>query len=194
MRNFAALALIAILTAAPAVSDDRSGVFLGISGGQADVKETIEGLDLDQFDVDVQVDDISPAWGASGGYQFNRFFGARFGFVDFQTFDDLLDVGDIEDAPDIDIDLEGWMMGVDAYLPLSRWMSLAARAGYMDWQSRLKVGDLGLEESDSGTDPFFGGGMEMNVGDNVGLDLSYTRFDVDGSNVDYASVGVRLRF
>jgi len=194
LRYFALLAVIASLAAVPAAADDHSGVFLGVSGGKADLKETLDHLELDRLGIDVQFDDASPAWSATGGYRVNEHFGARFGYVDFQTFDELLDAGGIENMPDVELDLDGWMVGVDAYLPVGKQVSLAAHAGYMDWQSNLKIGDLGLEETDGGTDPFFGGGLEMNFGSHVGVDLSYTRFDVDGSDVDYAAVGVRVRF
>lgn len=194
MRKFAPLAAIACLVAAPAAADDHSGVFLSVSGGKADLSETVDKLGLDGLGIDVQFDDKSPAWSASGGYQLNRYFGAHVGYVDFQTFDDLLDVGGLAGTTDIELDLEGWQAGFDAWLPVTDWVSLAAHAGYMDWRSNLKIGDLGLEEKDSGTDPFFGGGMEFHFGSHVGMDVSYTRFDVDGSDVDYAALGVRVRF
>jgi OOP family OmpA-OmpF porin len=79
-------------------------------------------------------------------------------------------------------------------MPLASWDSLGARAGYMDWKSRLRIGDYGLQSSDSGTDPFFGGGLEVNFGPSFSIEASYTRFDVDGSDVDSASLGVRLGF
>jgi OOP family OmpA-OmpF porin len=194
LRYFALLAVIASLAANPVAADDRTGVFLGVSGGAADLRDTLDSLDLGRLGIDVQYDDDSPAWSASGGYQLNRYFGARFGYVEFQTFDDRVDAAGMDNMPDVQLDLDGWQIGVDAYLPVAAWVSLAAHAGYMDWQSNLKVGDYGLEETGSGTDPFFGGGMELNLGDHVGMDLSYTRFDSDGSDVDYAAVGVRVRF
>ncbi len=194
MRYFVLLAVIATLAAVPAAADERSGVFLGVSGGKSNVKETLDNLDLDRLGIDVEFDDDSPAWSASGGYQLNKYFGARFGYVDFQSFDELLDSGGMDNMPDVELDLEGWQVGIDAYLPVSDRVSLAARAGYMDWQSNLKIGDLGLEENDSGTDPFFGAGMELHFGSHVGMDFSYTRFDVEGSDVDYAALGVRVSF
>lgn len=194
MRYCAAWAAFACLAAVPAAADDHSGVFLSLSGGKADLSETVDKLGLDQLGVDIQLDADSPAWSASGGYQFNRYFGARVGYVDFQTFDDLLDDGGLVGTADVELDLEGWQAGLDAWVPVADWISLAAHAGYMDWRSNLKVGDFGLEEKDSGADPFFGGGMELHFGSHIGMDVSYTRFDVDGSDVDYAALGARIRF
>jgi len=195
LRYLALWAVIASLAAVPAVADDRSGVFLGVSGGSTHLKEKLDRLDLESLGVDIRFDDNSPAWSAEGGYQLNRYFGARIGYVDLQTFDDQLDSGGMDSPmPDVDMDLAGWLAGVDAWFPVADWVSLGARAGYMDWQSNLKVGDFGLEENDSGTDPYFGGGLEMHLGDHVGMDVSYMRFDVDGSNADYTSLGVRVRF
>jgi OOP family OmpA-OmpF porin len=193
MRNFAPWAAIACLAAVPAAADDQSGVYLSLAGGKADLSETVDKLGLDGLGIDVQFDDDSPAWSASGGYQVNRYFGARVGYVDFQTFDDFLDAGPAG-MPDVELDLEGWQVGLDAWVPVADWASLSVHAGYMDWRSNIKIGDLGLEEKDSGTDPFFGGGMELHLGDHVGMNVSYTRFDVDGSDVDYAALGVRIRF
>jgi len=194
MRIFAAWAVIACLAAVPAAADDHTGVFLSVSGGKADLREKVERLNLDQLGIDIQLDGDSPAWSASGGYQFNRYFGARVGYVDFQTFDEFLDAGNTVDMPNVELDLEGWQVGFDAWVPVADWVSLAAHAGYMDWRSNLKVGDFGLEERNSGTDPFFGGGLELHFGSHVGMDVSYTRFDVDGSDVDYVALGARIRF
>lgn len=194
MRIFAAWAVIACLAAVPAAADDHTGVFLSVSGGKADLREKVDRLNLDQLGIDIQLDGDSPAWSASGGYQLNRYFGAHVGYVDFQTFDEILDAGGTVDMPDVELDLEGWQAGIDAWVPVADWVSLAAHAGYMDWRSNLKVGDFGLEERDSGTDPFFGGGLELHFGNHVGMDVSYTRFDVDGSDVDYAALGARIRF
>lgn len=194
MRHLALWVVIASLAAAPAAADERSGVFLGVSGGKASLKKTLDRLDLDRLGIDIQFDEASPAWSASGGYQLNRYFGARFGYVDFQTFDDLIQVDGDVPMPDVEVDLEGWQLGFDAWFPVAKWASVAARAGYMDWRSNLKVGDLGLEENDSDVDPFFGGGLELHLGDHVGMDFSYTRFDVDGSDADYAALGFRVTF
>lgn len=194
MRIFAAWAVIACLAAVPAAADDHTGVFLSVSGGKADLREKVDRLNLDQLGIDIQLDGDSPAWSASGGYQLNRYFGAHVGYVDFQTFDEILDAGGTVDMPDVELDLDGWQVGFDAWVPVADWVSLAAHAGYMDWRSNLKVGDFGLEERDSGTDPFFGGGLELHFGSHVGMDVSYTRFDVDGSDVDYAALGARIRF
>jgi len=194
MRIFAAWAVIACLAAVPAAADDHTGVFLSVSGGKADLREKVDRLNLDQLGIDIQLDGDSPAWSVSGGYQLNRYFGARVGYVDFQTFDEILDAGGTVAMPDVELDLEGWQVGLDAWMPVTDWVSLAAHAGYMDWRSNLKVGEFGLEEKDSGTDPFFGGGLELHLGSHVGMDVSYTRFDVDGSDVDYAALGVRIRF
>lgn len=194
MRAKAVTMMTALLAAAPVAADDGTGVFIGVSGGRADVNETLASLDLSGIGVDVQVDDDSPAWSAFGGYQLNRYFGVRGGYQDFQTFDDLLEVASIGDVPDIDVDLEGWMIGLDAYLPLGEWVSLAGHAGYIDWESKVEIGDLDVRSSESGTDPFIGGGVEVNLGAHFGVEASYTRFDVDGSDVDYAALGVRFRF
>jgi OOP family OmpA-OmpF porin len=194
MRSFAILAVLASLTSAPAWADDESGVFVGVSGGRADLNETLEGLDLGSLGVELEIEDLSPAWSAFGGYRLNRNVGFRAGYVDFQTFDDLLEVSSFADVPDIQFDLEGWMVGVDAYLPLGRRVSLAGRAGYMDWQSRVKVGEYDFRSAESGTEPFFGGGIEVNLGRHFGLETSYTRFDVNGSDVDYASVALHIGF
>lgn len=194
MRTFAVLAVAASLSATPALADDTSGIFVGMSGGRADTDHTLESLDLGNLGVDLDLESSSPAWGAFGGYRLNRHFGLRGGYMDFQTFDDLLDLAPVGDVPKIELDLEGWMLGVDAYMPLASWASLGARAGYMDWRSRLRIGDYGLQSSDSGTDAFFGGGLEVNFGPSFSVEANYTRFDVDGSDVDSASLGVRLGF
>lgn len=194
MRLFAALVFVSAAFITPAHAEDRSGFFLGAAGGAADLNETLGEIDLGDLDVQVEVDDVAPAWSAFAGYQLNRHFGFRGGYVDFQTFDDILDEADIENLPDLDLDLEGWMLGADAYLPLGRWVSLTGRAGFMSWESKIDFGLPGIEDSDSGTDPFYGAGLEFNLGRHVGMEASYTRFDVDGNDVDFAAAALRIRF
>lgn len=194
MRAKVMIVAAALLAAAPAAAEENTGVFVGVSGGRADVNETLASVDLSGFGVDIEVDDDSPAWSAFGGYRLNRYFGMRAGYLDFQTFDDIVEVASIGDVPDLDLDLEGWMIGADAYLPVTGWLSLAARAGYMDWESKVEIGDFEVRSTESGTDPFLGGGVEVNLGRHFGLEASYTRFDVDGSDVDFAALGLQIRF
>ena len=194
MRLVAATMLVVAVFAGPADAEDRSGFFIGTAGGAADLNDTLGELDLGDLDVQVKVDEVAPAWSAFGGYQFNRHFGFRGGYVDFQTFDDILDETDVQDLPDLDLDLEGWMVGADAYMPVGRWVSLTGRAGFMSWESKIDFGLPGVEDSDSGTDPFYGAGLEFNLGRRVGMEASYTRFDVDGSDVDFAAAAFRIRF
>ncbi len=194
MRLIAVTTLVCAMFTGAAQAEDRAGFFMGAAGGAADLNETLGEIDLGGLDIQVEVDDVAPAWSAFAGYQLNRHFGFRGGYVDFQTFDDILDESDIEDLPDLDLDLEGWMIGADGYLPLGRWVSLIGKAGFMSWESKIDFGLPGVEDSDSGTDPFYGAGLELNLGRRVGMEASYTRFDVDGNDVDFAAAALRIRF
>ncbi|UCC13338.1 MAG: hypothetical protein JSW21_07965, partial [Gammaproteobacteria bacterium] len=103
MRILPLFCITIALAAGDALADERSGFFLGLAGGAADLDEELEDLDLDSLGIDVEVRDTSPAWSAYAGYQFNRFLGVRGGYVDFETFDDVIEVESIGDVPDIDI-------------------------------------------------------------------------------------------
>lgn len=194
MRTIAMLAIVSGLAAVPAAADEQSGIFVGVSGGRADISETLDHLDLGELGVGLQIEDSSPTWSAFGGYRMNSYLGVRGGYVDFQTFDDLLELAPVGDVPDVDLDLEGWMISLDANLPLGNWLSVTGRAGYMDWESRLAIDDFDFQEADSGTDPFLGGGAELHLGPHVGVEASYTRFDLNGSDVDYTALGLRVIF
>lgn len=194
MRLFAVTTLVLAMFSGTAQAEESTGFFFGAAGGAADLNETLGEVDLGGLDVEVEVDDVAPAWSAFAGYQLNRHFGFRGGYVDFQTFDDILENSDIEDLPDLDLDLEGWMLGADGYLPMGRWVSLTGRAGFMSWESKIDFGLPGVEDSDSGTDPFYGAGLELHLGRRVGMEASYTRFDVDGKDVDFAAAALRIRF
>ena len=194
MRILPLFCMTIALTAGDALADERSGFFLGLAGGAADLDEELEDLDLSSLGIDVEVSDTSPAWSAFAGYQANQYFGIRGGYTDFETFDDVVEVESIGDVPDLDIDLEGWTLGVDGHLPMGRWVSLTGRAGYIAWEAKAELGLIQLEDSANGTDPFFGGGVEFNFGDSFGLEATHTRFKIDGNDVDMTAGGVRLRF
>lgn len=194
MRILPLFCMTIALSAGDALADERSGFFLGLAGGAADLDEELEDLDLASLGIDVEVSDTAPAWSAFAGYQFNRYLGVRGGYVDFETFDDIIEVESIGDVPDIDIDLEGWMVGVDGHLPMGRWISLTGRAGYIAWESQAKLGLVQLEDSKTGSDPFYGGGLELSLGKSFGIEATHTRFAIDGNDVDMSALGVRVRF
>ena len=192
MARITILILTLFLISSTAAAD--GGFFIGVSAGKADLDETFGTIELPSDDVEITLDDEEPAWGVFAGYQFSRYVGLRIGYVDFATFDDVLDLAGVGDIPGVDFDLDGWTAGVDGYLPVTDWLSLVGHLGAITWDAEVQIALLSIGVVDEGTDVYYGAGLEFTPVDFLGIEGSYTRYEINDSDIDYLSLGVRFKF
>lgn len=185
--------LLTVLLAGSPPAAFAGGPFVGASVGNADIDEALGNIGPPDDRIEINLDDDSPGWSAFAGYELGRYVGIRAGYIDFSTFDDILDFG-IPGASIIDVDLDGWTLGVDGYLPVWNWFRLTAHVGVIQWDAKVQIDFTAIDRSEDGSDVYYGAGIEFDLANVVTLGSSYTRYEISDTDVDYAAAHFRLRF
>lgn len=129
------------------------------------------GAEVGQSDAGDE-DDIG--WKILGGYQFNRNFAAEvaYGF--------LFDKNDVEVTA-----LEVVAVGM---WPIANQFSLLAKLGLANWEVDSRFG------SEDGTDITWAIGGQFDLSRNLGLRVTWQRYETDPDEVDFLNVGVVWKF
>lgn len=174
MKRATALALaLAATTLSPmALAGSDSGLYAGGSFGTSEISE----------------DDFDDATGYKifGGYNFGMVpfvnLAAELSYLDFGSFD--AEVGSTTvDATALALSV---LVGFD-FGPVG----VFGKAGYFSWDAEVDS-DQG-NTSDDGTDPAYGIGAKFQLGP-FSLRAEYEVFDLDGTDIDFYSVGAAYTF
>ena len=78
---------------------------------------------------------------------------------------------------------------------ISDGVMLYGKLGVHNWDAKLSITSTTVSASadDSGTDVFFGGGIQVSL-ENLNGRIGFTKFDLDGDYVDSFNVGVSYSF
>ncbi len=115
----------------------------------------------------------------SGGYQFNRNFGAEVGYV--TLFDKSIFGSNVE--------VDGFELLAVGKMPLANNFSVYGKLGFLMWDA--KASGIG---SDDGTDLTYGIGLQYDLSRNFGVRGQWQRYDVDDADADMLSIGLMYRF
>lgn len=118
-----------------------------------------------------------------GGYQWHPNWGVEVAYSDFGT---------INYADLASLKADTFSAVVVGTLPFTERFSGYAKAGFHTWDADARV--LDVRESDDGTDPTYGVGLQYRFTDNVALRGEYSRFEMDDVDVDLAQLQVRFDF
>lgn len=192
-------AAVLALVSAPAMAVDDGGFYAGVGAGEFGVSfsDSTTGLDFDEGDTGIRI---------FGGWQLNSIFGIEAGYADGGTASETL--GDITVnliEADIDIDVSGLDLYFTGTLPMGDMFYAYGKLGGVFWDADAKLtireddGEGGVitttdSASDSGQDFAYGAGLGMNIGDNVGLQVEYVKFDVSDGDADFLSANFVWRF
>ena len=178
-RSVVLTALIALL-ALPAVAADN-GFYLGASAGQS-------GIEISDID-DMDFSGGDTAYKLFVGYRILTFFAVEGSYVDFGSADDNLggDLGTVEaDASGFD----AFAMGM---LPLGI-ADIFVKAGVIAWDAEIAARSIDASESDSGTDPAYGIGVQFRIR-SFAIRGEVEYFDIEGAEYVYMySVGGSYTF
>ena len=182
-NSIALTALIALL-ALPAAAADN-GFYLGASVGQMGIK--IEDVDLE--DIDFSGDDT--AFKVFAGFRFITFLGVEGSYVDLGAPSEFLEGLDAT----IETDITGYDGFVVGYLPLGI-ADIFAKAGVIAWDASIsgQIGDQTERESDDGTDPAYGIGVQFRI-KSFAIRAEFEYFDIEGAEYVYMySIGGSYTF
>lgn len=174
MKRATKLAL-ALATAAATVSfsgvalaGGESGLYIGGSMGGTEISE--EGLD-----------DSATGYKVFAGYNFGMVpvvnLAAEVNYIDFGSFDS--DQG-------ISVDVTAWTLSALLGFDLGP-IGVFGKAGYFMWDTDVE------SASEDGTDPAYGVGAKFQLG-SIALRAEYEIYDVDGTDIDFYSVGAAYTF
>jgi OmpA-OmpF porin, OOP family len=196
MRRVLIATAIAVTLCPNAVAEQ--GAWLGLAIGDTDLDVVADALDDGSF-VAVSQDSRSTSFRLVGGYDFNANFGVEASYTDFgsATISAVSDgSGSIWPAGPIDADLEATSMnfGVNGYLPFNAQVRAFGRIGIAmrDFDATVNASGSGFSGSEDGNDPYFGIGVEGDMGQKVSGSVSYLSYYVDGDYVNCMELGVKL--
>lgn len=144
----------------------------------------------------VDVKDTDTSWAISGGYMFNPTIGAEVGYRSLgeASVSGITPGGDSVRAT---IDFAGVFAGMVGRFPMADRLHFLGRFGLFLWEGEGRLVENGvLTESidDDGTDLYFGVGASYAVSRNVDVGVGWTRYDVDGDNLDALELKLRFNF
>jgi OOP family OmpA-OmpF porin len=159
------------------------GTYLGAAWSHAAVNETV-------------IDDTKNAYKLVLGYEFEPFLGIEVGWVDFGEFDGVITAAG--GSTRVGYDAKTATAAITGRLPIRDLAALYAKAGYMFWSTDVKLtGTVSdpqfVEGKDNGRDPFYGGGLRINLG-KWAVFGEWERYKLSEIDIDAISAGVRITF
>lgn len=168
-----ALAIAAATLSSAALAGGESGIYIGGSVGSTEISE--EGLD-----------DTANGYKIFAGYNFGMVpivnLAAEVNYVDFGSFD--------SDDKSTSVDADAWTLSALLGFDLGP-VGIFAKAGYFAWDAEVDS-DIG-SGSDDGTDPAYGVGAKFQLG-SFALRAEYEIYDLDGTDIDFYSIGASYTF
>jgi opacity protein-like surface antigen len=124
------------------------------------------------------------------GYSFSRYFAAEAGLIDAGTQKDTVGPFDVKSSS------EGAFAALLAKLPLGNVAAPYAKLGYVlyDVKESVSTGGVTTQESRSGDDLLFGGGIEFRIGESFRLRAEYEKVDVSDIAFDITSIAFTYQF
>ncbi len=130
------------------------------------------------------VDDDDTGGKIFGGYRFNQYLSVEAEYYDF---------GDLSEGAN-ELSLDGLGVAVVGSVPIHKKFSAFGKIGVHDWDAKgTPLASLGLKD-DSGTDAYYGVGVEYRLSNPWRLRGEVVRYDVDDIDVDVASFGLSFHF
>ncbi len=184
-RSIALTGLIALL-ALPAAAADN-GFYLGASFGQSGIKINDVDDDLDGVDFSGS----ATAFKVFAGFRFLTFLAVEGSYVDFGAPDDYLEALD----GTVQTDVTGYDAFAVGLLPLGI-ADIFAKVGFISWDASIsgQVGGEAQSESEDGTDPAYGLGVQFRI-KSFAIRGEVEYFDIEGAEYVYMySIGGSYTF
>jgi len=173
---------LVLTTGLPLAAHAGPGAYVGTSIGNARLHDNFGG-----FGIDTDAD----SYRFFGGIQFSDTFGFEAGYLSFGEFTESIDLGGLLSRTDIDGD--GWTLGATLSLPLSDNLSLFGKGGVFFWDADIFIDGFSIE-TPGDDNPYYGGGVKLDFGENFSLTGDWTVYEFDVLETDVISLGFIYRF
>lgn len=179
------------------------GFYIGLNVGQASYDAVLDDFAFldDGSIISASLDDSDTSFSFTLGYQLTPNFALEGGYVDLGelTVSATSDGSGLLYAPGsvaLKAAVDGLFFDVKGILPLNEQFSLYGKLGLLKWDAEVTLSDVtgSLSESTDENDTFFGVGGSFNISNTMALNLDYTKYDLDGDDVDVLSVGIQFGF
>ena len=184
-------AAILVVVALPASASD-TGFYIGAALGQSNIEITDFYPTLGD-----SLKQSSDSFKAFAGYRFLPFLAVEAGYANLGSPQGL--ERNVPEHPEVaEVSIKGWDAFVIGILPVSKNFDIFAKAGLYAWDTDItsvQDSEVIYDESLTGTDTAFGGGLGFWVGKNVTLRAEGEWLKVgEYSTVGFYSVGVTYTF
>ncbi len=183
IRTMTTLVAAALLTTAmPPTAEAHPDAYVGASIGNARLDD-----DFDGFGIDTDTN----AYRFFGGIQLGETLGIEAGYLNFGDFTETVDLGGLLSRTDISGD--GWTLGGTLSLPLSNNLSIFGKGGVFFWDADITIDGFSID-TPGDDNPYWGGGLKLDLGDNFSLLGDWTVYEFDVLETDVISIGFQYRF
>ena len=172
---FASVAVMLFAAAGTAAAQGYIGAGAGIT--KMDLCDDLGATACDDEDTGMKI---------FGGFKFNPNFGLEASWVD------LGEVSASASGVTVTGEVDGFGLAVMGMIPLNEKFGFFGKVGAYMWDAT--VSGPGGSVSDDGTDIMFGAGVNWNLTTRFGLRAEWERFDIDGDDVDFLSIGAQFNF
>jgi len=171
-----------MLAVAPLTATADGHLYVGGSIGSASLSE-----DFDGFDIDAD----STAFRLVAGWQFNDYFSLEGGYHNFGTFEQSFDAGG--DRVDVNLEADGFLLGATGAIPLGGKFALYGRGGFFFWDGDAQINDVSQARPED-TNLYIGAGIKFAISDRLSLLGDWTRYELDDTRSNVASLGLTFSF
>jgi len=174
------------LTTGPAAAQGMAmgpgaGFYAGVGGGFT----TVDLCDDLLFFGATNCDEDDIGFKIFGGFKFNQFIAAEFGFAD---------LGEVTaSAPGVSAtaEVDGFQFAAVGSYPIEQF-SLIGKIGLFAWDGEISTNFGSFD--DDGTDILFGLGGAFHINPQLTLRGEWERFDIDGDDIDFFSANIIYNF
>ncbi|HWH47918.1 MAG TPA: outer membrane beta-barrel protein [Burkholderiales bacterium] len=134
----------------------------------------------------ISCDDKDTGLKIFGGFKFNPNFGVEASWVD------LGEVSASGPGGSASVEVDGFGVAAVGMIPINPQFGVFGKLGAYMWDAT--GGGAASGASDDGTDIMFGAGVNWNFSSHFGLRAEWERFDIDGDDIDFLSIGAQYNF
>lgn len=182
-----------------------SGFYIGGSFGQSRISD-FSGSDVDRELASVGItsttttDDKDTGWKAFAGYRVMKYLAVEGAYTNFGDASARVTVtAPAAGVANVELENEAWSLSVLGILPLNDKFSLFGRLGFNVWNVEATATGTGsatgrYSYDEDGTDVLYGLGASYHFTPNLNLRAEWERYDFDGNDIDFVSVGLGWSF
>lgn len=182
-----------------------TGFYIGGSFGQSKVSD-FSSSDLNSILASEGItatsttDDKDTGWKAFAGYRIMKYLAVEGAYANLgEVSANIISTAPVAGTANVQVESEAWTISALGILPLNDKFSLFGRLGLNVWNIDASASGTGsggatYSDSDDGTGVVYGLGAAFHLTPNLNLRAEWERYDFDGDDLDFMSVGLGWSF